>query len=35
MTPGNSECSYSIGNCGTIAAIPYFITYILIVSIIL
>ena len=35
MTPDTSSCSYSLGNCGTIAAIPYFITYILIVSIIL
>ena len=35
MTPDNSDCSNSYGNCGTIAAIPYFITYILIVSIIL
>ncbi|GAX77247.1 hypothetical protein CEUSTIGMA_g4693.t1 [Chlamydomonas eustigma] len=35
QTPGVAGCSHEQGNCGNAAAIPYFVTYIIIVAIIL
>ncbi len=35
QTISGVQCSYSDGNCGTIAAVPYFLSFVIIVSIIL